>query len=173
MQSFVCLLNCYRNSFAAKRCGEIMDNPSDVGDDQISSPTGGQSPENIKPGGEPFVSTADEETIDISFVNDDYDSAEVTEITISSPDGTDSGVKEVQIWYKPVGSNTFVPYTPSGSGATVPDTLTVTDDTPIVITGIDVELTDIRIVIIKDESATEMSFDVKVHACLHPGKNTI
>lgn len=146
-----------------------MDNPTDVGDDQITSPTA-DNPENVKPGNDPFVSDNDQETIDISFVNDDYDSAEVTEVTISSPDGSDTGVKEVQIWYKPKGSPDFVPYTPSGSGDTVPDTIPVTDNTPIVITGIDDELVSIRIVVIKDEDATEMSFDIKVHACLHPGK---
>ena len=148
-----------------------MDTPSELDDSQITSPTGAQNPEDIRPGGDPFTSTDDTETIDISFVNEDFDLADVTEFTISrGPDGSDTGVKEVQVWYKPEGSDTYVPYAPSDSEATDADVIPVTDDAPIVLVGLD-KVTDIRIIVVKDDDADDMSFDVKVHACLHPGKN--
>lgn len=151
-----------------------MDDPADVGDDQITSTTT-DSPQDIRPGGDPFMSSDSQETIDVSFVNELYDAAEVTELTISrGVEGDDTGVEAVQIWYKPEDSEVFLPYAPSDSAATLPDTITVTDDSPIVLTDIDdTRLTDIRIQVIKDDASDIMTFDIKVHACLHPGESLV
>ena len=122
------------------------------------------------------MSTADEEVIDVTFVVENvYDSADVTEITITRPvDIVDTGVAAVQIWYKPKGSDTYVPYAPNTSNATTPEAIDVTDDDPIVLVGIDnIKVTDIRIVITKEETSADMVFDIKIHACLHQGKNTV
>ena len=158
---------------AAKRCGEVMDDPTNVGDEQITSPNDVTDVADVRPGGKPFESDNDREVIDISLVNEDFASAEVTEVIVASSNGIETGVGQVEIWYKTVdGDDTYVPYTPSAIGATVPQTFDVTDDTPLVI-NIPVKVTDIRIVVIKEDSADKMSFDIKVHACLHPGKNTL
>lgn len=150
-----------------------MSDSTYIGDEQIDSPDA-QNPENIRPGGDAFVSSEDEQTFIISFNNDDYDAAEVTEITISSVDDIDTGVESVQIWYKPEGSDTFVPYAPGNPAATEPQAIPVTDDAPIVLTTIDdIKLSEIKITVTRDVNANNMTFDIRVHACLHEGKSAV
>lgn len=159
----------------AKRCAEVMDTPSNIGDDQISSPTEDDVViDNIRPGGDPYESTDESETIEIVFKNDEYDSAEVTELTISRNNENPTNVEQVTIYYKPAGSTTYQPYVPPSAGVTGSPQMSVTDDVPIVLTGLEnVAVEAIKIVVDKVPGAEKVSFDVKVHACLEPGENVL
>ena len=160
---------------AAKRCAEVMDTPSNLGDDQISSPTEDDTViDNIRPGGSPYESTDDSETIEIVFKNDQYDSAEVTEVTISRNNEKPTNVEQVTIYYKPAGSDSYEPYVPPSAGVTGSSVISVTDDVPIVLTGLEnTPLEAIKIVVEKVPGTEKVSFDVKVHACLEPGENAL